>query len=236
MATTLEQTHVWSVYSVGHVRMLDQGRSCAEWQTRVPGRVLSASGCTERVNSDCSVAVLVCIGNMSKRASIRSDTNGREVVGSSQGSCGASGSFSSSSGGKRLREEGLDSEENYVADGKRYKGKFHQKHWQGTLTCTNGDKYEGQFYEDKKHGQGTLTRTNGDKYEGQWHQNQYIPGSADEQNKSTTCVVCQVKQREMAFSPCNHCCVCTGCAIFDKFNGKCPICRQPATGMLRIYG
>ena len=196
---------------------------------------------------------------MSKRASIRSDTNGREVVRSSQGSCGASGSFSSSSGGKRLREEGLDSEENYVADGKRYKGKFHQKHWQGTLTCTNGDKYEGQFYEDKKHGQGTLTctnvgkyegqwhedemhgqgtltSTNGDKYEGQWHQSQYIPGSADEQNKSTTCVVCQVKQREMAFSPCNHCCVCTGCAIFDKFNGKCPICRQPATGMLRIYG
>ena len=150
---------------------------------------------------------------MSKRASIRSDTNGREVVRSSQGSCGASGSFSSSSGGKRLREEGLDSEENYVADGKRYKGKFHQKHWQGTLTCTNGDKYEGQ-----------------------WHQSQYIPGSADEQNKSTTCVVCQVKQREMAFSPCNHCCVCTGCAIFDKFHGKCPICRQPATGMLRIYG
>ena len=124
------------------------------------------------------------------------------------------------------------------ADGGKYEGQYYEDkmHGQGTLTFPDGDKYEGQFYEDEMHGQGTFTCTNGVKYEGQWDQNQYVPGSADEQNKSTTCVVCQVKQREMAFSPCNHLCVCMGCAIFDKFNGKCPTCREPVTGMLRIYG
>ena len=226
---------------------------------------------------------------MSKRVRIHPDTNGREVGRSYPGSSGASGSgasgsFSSSSGGKRLREEGQDSEENHVADGKRYKGKFHKEHWQGTVitddgakyegqfyegmqhgqgtltfpdggkyegqyyedkmhgqgtrTYPDGGKYEGQFYEDKIHGQGTYTFPSGNKYEGKWREGQYISGSAnsDEQNESTTCVVCQVKEREISITPCNHLCVCTGCANFDKFNGKCPICRQPVTGMLRMYG
>ena len=89
-----------------------------------------------------------------------------------------------------------------------------------------------------KHGQGTLTYADGDTVEGQWYEGQYISDSADsdEQNTSTMCVVCLVKEREMAFTPCNHLCVCMGCAIFDKFNGKCPTCREPVTGMLRIYG
>ena len=220
---------------------------CGVALKRVPGRVLKASCCTEMVDSDSSVAVLVCRGNMSKRVRIHPDTNGREVGRSYPGSSGASGSgasgsFSSSSGGKRLREEGQDSEENHVADGKRYKGKFHKEHWQGTVITDDGAKYEGQFYEDKIHGQGTYTFpsgvTSGNKYEGKWREGQYISGSAnsDEQNESTTCVVCQVKEREMAFTPCYHLCVCKGCANFEKFNGKCPICRQPVTGMLRMYG
>ena len=35
-------------------------------------------------------------------------------------------------------------------------------------TYANGDKYEGDFVDDKKHGKGVYVYANGDKYEGDW--------------------------------------------------------------------
>ena len=124
-------------------------------------------------------------------------------------------------------------------DGRKYEGQWHhdKQHGQGTMTWPDGRKYEGQWHKGKKHGQGKYTRpTDGGTYQGQWCDDQYIPGSGKSDDQNTTCVVCQDKQREMAFTPCNHRCVCRECANFDKFKGKCPVCRQHVTGMLRIYG
>ena len=39
---------------------------------------------------------------------------------------------------------------------------------QGTVTLPNGDKYVGEYKDDKKHGQGTLTSPDGDKYVGKF--------------------------------------------------------------------
>ena len=42
------------------------------------------------------------------------------------------------------------------------------KRGQGTMTYENGNKYEGQWVNDKKEGEGTMTYADGAKYEGQW--------------------------------------------------------------------
>ena len=47
------------------------------------------------------------------------------------------------------------------------------KHGQGTFTWSNGDKYVGEYRDDKKHGQGTYTfgpksEWSGDKYVGEY--------------------------------------------------------------------
>jgi hypothetical protein len=44
------------------------------------------------------------------------------------------------------------------------------KHGQGTLTFSDGGKYEGEWQHDKKHGQGTFTYANGDTYVGEYRQ------------------------------------------------------------------
>ena len=36
-----------------------------------------------------------------------------------------------------------------------------KKHGKGTKTWANGDKYEGDWEDDKQHGKGTKTRANG---------------------------------------------------------------------------
>ena len=41
------------------------------------------------------------------------------------------------------------------------------------ITYSNGDKYEGQFKDDKYHGQGTKIYSNGDKYEGEFKDGKY---------------------------------------------------------------
>jgi len=41
----------------------------------------------------------------------------------------------------------------------------------GTYIYTNGDKYVGEFKDNKKHGQGTVTFTNGEKYVGEFKDN-----------------------------------------------------------------
>ena len=36
------------------------------------------------------------------------------------------------------------------------------------ITLANGDKYVGQYKDDKKHGEGTWTFADGEKYVGEW--------------------------------------------------------------------
>ena len=38
----------------------------------------------------------------------------------------------------------------------------------GTYTYSNGNKYIGEWKDDKQHGQGTFISANGDKYVGEW--------------------------------------------------------------------
>ena len=38
----------------------------------------------------------------------------------------------------------------------------------GTMTYSDGRKYEGEWKDDKQHGQGTMTYLDGSKYEGEW--------------------------------------------------------------------
>ena len=41
----------------------------------------------------------------------------------------------------------------------------------GTYTYANGDKYVGEYKDDKRNGQGTYTYANGDKYVGEYKDN-----------------------------------------------------------------
>ena len=54
-------------------------------------------------------------------------------------------------------------------DGDKYVGEYKddKHHGQGTYTYANGDKYVGEWKDNKHHGQGTYTFANGDKYVGE---------------------------------------------------------------------
>ena len=56
------------------------------------------------------------------------------------------------------------------ANGDKYVGEWKddKKYGQGTYTFANGDKYVGEWKDDKRHGQGTSTYANGDKYVGEF--------------------------------------------------------------------
>ena len=46
---------------------------------------------------------------------------------------------------------------------------FTSWHGEGTITFANGDKYDGQWKDDKMHGEGTFTWTNGTvEHQGEW--------------------------------------------------------------------
>jgi hypothetical protein len=59
-----------------------------------------------------------------------------------------------------------------------YQGQFNiygERDGQGTMTWSNGDVYEGEFFNGTRHGQGTLTFANGSEYVGCWECN-YMHG------------------------------------------------------------
>ncbi len=60
-----------------------------------------------------------------------------------------------------------------LANGEKYIGEYkdNKKHGQGTYTSPDGEKYIGEFEDNKKHGQGTYTWADGAKYVGGWKDN-----------------------------------------------------------------
>jgi len=57
-----------------------------------------------------------------------------------------------------------------LSDGDKYVGEFKddKPNGQGTYTWSDGRKYVGEFKEGKKHGQGTYTNKVGEKYVGEY--------------------------------------------------------------------
>ena len=50
------------------------------------------------------------------------------------------------------------------------------------------------------------------------------------------CVICLTHQKTIAFVPCGHLCVCDQCAQSGKLlRDRCPVCRQQANTLLRIF-
>ena len=52
---------------------------------------------------------------------------------------------------------------------------------------------------------------------------------ADENN----CCVCLDKPRNMMITPCNHLCLCQGCA--HTATNECPLCRGPVGSVEQVY-
>jgi hypothetical protein len=61
------------------------------------------------------------------------------------------------------------------ANGNKFAGEYKddKKHGQGTYTWAEGDKYVGEYKDDKKHGQGTYTFQDGRRYEGPWVEGEF---------------------------------------------------------------
>lgn len=58
-------------------------------------------------------------------------------------------------------------------NGEKYVGEYrdNKPHGQGTYTYANGNKYAGENRDDKRHGQGTFPFPDGKKYVGEWRDN-----------------------------------------------------------------
>ena len=77
---------------------------------------------------------------------------------------------------QKVEENPQDEEEEegkipHEEDPPQYEGEVNEKgqrHGKGTLTWSNGDRYEGEWKNGKENGQGTMTRSTGNKYEGEW--------------------------------------------------------------------
>ena len=48
------------------------------------------------------------------------------------------------------------------------------------------------------------------------------------------CIVCLETLRTHTLIPCGHRCLCEGCAASHQWEA-CPVCREPAQGVFRIY-
>ena len=64
-------------------------------------------------------------------------------------------------------------------NGDKYVGEFKddKPNGKGTYTWSDGRKYEGEFEDGKQNGQGTYTFLNGDKYEGEWKEGEQDEGT-----------------------------------------------------------
>jgi len=61
----------------------------------------------------------------------------------------------------------------YYSNGDRYEGEWSEdKKKKGILYYSNGDRYEGEFDDDQKSGEGVLFFANGDRYEGSFRKDE----------------------------------------------------------------
>ena len=60
---------------------------------------------------------------------------------------------------------------------------------------------------------------------------------ANHMNSASCCVVCLDSEKEFAFAPCGHLCVCESCAIslLSNTNPTCPLCREHIEAKLKIF-
>ena len=66
----------------------------------------------------------------------------------------------------------------YTSDnGEKYVGEWKddKRHGQGTNTWASGEKYVGEFKDGKRHGQGTNTLANGTKESGYYMNDEFVP-------------------------------------------------------------
>ena len=88
--------------------------------------------------------------------------------------------------GKFLNEKFHKGRELYVGKwaGDKYLGDFknNKKHGKGTYFWKNGNKYIGEWKNDKLHGTGTLTYKNGKINKGTWENGKFMYGEADKIN------------------------------------------------------
>ena len=63
------------------------------------------------------------------------------------------------------------------ADGDKYVGEYqdNKRHGQGTYTYADGDKYVGELQDDKYHGQGTYTSKGGTELTGFFLNGSFVP-------------------------------------------------------------
>ena len=60
--------------------------------------------------------------------------------------------------------------------------------------------------------------------------------SAAMEEEDASCVVCMEAERSHLFAPCGHLCVCEMCAaLVMSGDTKCPMCRVPATQILKVF-
>lgn len=63
-------------------------------------------------------------------------------------------------------------------------------------------------------------------------------GDAASAGVPSDCAVCLSTRATHAFVPCGHRCVCEGCAKVLRFTSRraCPLCRQPSSCIIRVWG
>ena len=61
-------------------------------------------------------------------------------------------------------------------------------------------------------------------------------GIRKEESEEDDCIICMSEPKNTAVLPCNHFCICHGCARLLLNTGKpeCPICRAPPTSYVKI--
>jgi len=71
-------------------------------------------------------------------------------------------------------------------DGDKYVGEYkdNKRHGQGTYTYANGDKYVGEYKDGKRHGQGTFTFVDGTRDAGFYMNDEYVPDMCEDMGLS----------------------------------------------------
>ena len=70
-------------------------------------------------------------------------------------------------------------------EGNKYVGEYKddKRHGKGTSTWANGDRYVGEFKDDKRHGKGTYTWANGTVKSGIWADDEYLYDLAEHRRR-----------------------------------------------------